>query len=99
MEKTEARSMALGGNDRLKVLNDEIQKLMDMEECMWNQQSKTDWLHYGDQNTKGLFGFAISITHNSVSITYNSKYVGPMKKNSIWICFQVLFLLLNSLIF
>ena len=40
MEKVEARSMASGGNDRLKVLNDEIQKLMDMEECMWNQQLK-----------------------------------------------------------
>ena len=52
MEKVEARSMASDGNDRLKVLNDEIQKLMDMEECMWNQRSKTDWLRYGDQNTK-----------------------------------------------
>ena len=59
MEKVEARSMASDGNDRLKVLNDEIQKLMDMEECMWNQRSKTDWLRYGDQNTKYFHCLAI----------------------------------------
>ena len=34
---------------------------------------------------KGLFGFVVSITHNSVSITHNSKMVGPMTKKSIWI--------------
>ena len=27
--------------------------------------------------TKGLFGFCVSIIHNSVSIPYNSKHVGP----------------------
>ena len=27
--------------------------------------------------TKGLFGFCVSIIHNSVSITHNSKHVGP----------------------
>ena len=28
-------------------------------------------------HTKGLFGFSVSITNNSVSITHNSKLVGP----------------------
>ena len=52
LEKAEARSMAGGGKESLKVLNDEIRKLMDLEECMWSQRFKTDWLRYGDQNTK-----------------------------------------------
>ena len=34
---------------------------------------------------KGLFGFSISITYNSVFITHNSKMVGPMVEKSIWI--------------
>ena len=34
--------------------------------------------------TKGLFGFAIFITHNS-------KMVGPMTEKSIWILFPVFF--------
>ena len=33
---------------------------------------------------EGLFGFAVSITHNSVSITHNSKYVGSMKKKTMF---------------
>lgn len=32
----------------MKKLNEEIQKLVDMEECMWNQQAKADWLQDGD---------------------------------------------------
>ena len=34
---------------------------------------------------KGLFGFPVSITYNSVFITHNSKIIGPMVKKSIWI--------------
>ena len=29
-------------------------------------------------NIKALFRFSVSITYNSVSITHNSKLVGPM---------------------
>ena len=32
-----------------------------------------------------MFGFLVSITQNSVSITYNSKIVGPMTQNVVWI--------------
>ena len=39
--------------------------------------------------TKKLFEFAVFITHNSVSITHNSKMVGPMAEKSIWILFPV----------
>ena len=42
LEKVEAWSMAGGGKESLKVLNDEIRKLMDLEECMWSQRFKTD---------------------------------------------------------
>ena len=42
-------------NGRNRALNKEIDKLMDMEECMWNQREKTDWLKYGDQNTKYFY--------------------------------------------
>ena len=38
---------------------------------------------------KGVFGFMISITHNSVSITHNSKMVKPMTQKLVWILFSV----------
>ena len=41
-----------GGCGRLKELNAEIRRLTDMEDCMWNQWAKVDWLHDGDKNTK-----------------------------------------------
>ena len=41
-----------GGCGRLKELNAEIRRLTDMEDCMWNQRAKVDWLHDGDKNTK-----------------------------------------------
>ena len=37
---------------RGKQLNEEIQKLVEMEECMWSQRANIDWLQDGDQNTK-----------------------------------------------
>ena len=39
--------MAGGSHERVGVLTVEINKLMDMEECMWNQRSNTEWLRYG----------------------------------------------------
>ena len=50
--KVEALSMVGKGHERVKSLSNEIDKLMEMEECMWNQRAKSDWLKYGDQNTK-----------------------------------------------
>ena len=44
--------MAGGGNERLASLNEELQNLMVLEEHMWSQRAKSDWLRYGDQNTK-----------------------------------------------
>ena len=52
MIKAKGESMAGRGHARVQMLHDEIQKLMDMEERMWNQSEKLDWLKYGDQNTK-----------------------------------------------
>lgn len=48
MEEVESISMAGGSDETVRVLTNEINKLMDMEECMWNQRSKTEWLQYGD---------------------------------------------------
>ena len=48
----EVDSMAGRGNNKLQALFDDIKKLMDLEECMWNQRSKVDWLKHGDLNMK-----------------------------------------------
>lgn len=45
-------SMAGRGHARVNTLTNEIHKLMDKEENMWHQVSRTDWLKFGDQNTK-----------------------------------------------
>lgn len=50
--KAESASMAGRGHAHVKVLIDEIKQLMDREQCMWKKRSRTDWLRYGDQNTK-----------------------------------------------
>ncbi|XP_075665270.1 uncharacterized protein LOC142634918 [Castanea sativa] len=52
LEKAEASSTAGEGSGRLTMLNEELQNLMSLEERMWSQRSKSDWLRYGDQNTK-----------------------------------------------
>ena len=44
--------MAGRGNIRLQVFSNDIKKLMDLEECMWNQRSKVDWLKHADLNMK-----------------------------------------------
>ena len=48
----EGDSMAGKNHARVKLLSEEISRLMDCEERMWSQRSKTEWLRYGDQNTK-----------------------------------------------
>ena len=47
----------------------------------------------------GLFVFCVFITHNFISITYNSKYMGSTVEKSIWHCFKFLLPSLNFLIF
>lgn len=44
--------MAGRGHARVNTLTNEIHKFMDKEENMWHQVSRTDWLKFGDQNTK-----------------------------------------------
>ena len=52
LEQAERVAAWGGGSGRLKELNAEIRSLIDMEECMWKQRSKVDWLRDGDKNTK-----------------------------------------------
>ena len=52
LAKAEAKALSGCGIGQVKILQDEINKLMDMERCMWNQRSKSDWLRDGDQNSK-----------------------------------------------
>lgn len=52
LSKAEGESMSGRSHARVKLLTEEISKLMDLEERMWSQRSKTEWLRYGDQNTK-----------------------------------------------
>lgn len=49
--KVEGDFMAGRGHARVKTLT-EIHNFMDKEECMWHQRSRTNWLKFGDQNTK-----------------------------------------------
>ena len=51
------------------------------------------------EKLRSCLDLLFSITHNSVSITHNSKLVGPMTVWFVWICFQFLFPSLNSLNF
>ena len=44
LAEVESISMARGSHERLGVLTAEINKLMDVEECMWNQRSNIEWL-------------------------------------------------------
>lgn len=52
LAKAESDAITRQGTSQVKELNEEINKLMDLEDCMWNQRAKTDWLRYGDQNSK-----------------------------------------------
>lgn len=46
--KVEASSVVGRDHDRVKSLSEEIENLMKLEECMWNQRAKSYWLKYGD---------------------------------------------------
>lgn len=48
----EGESMAGRNHARVKFLSVEISRLVDYQERLWSQSSKTEWLRYGDQNTK-----------------------------------------------
>ena len=49
LEYAERLSVLGGSNGRMKELNEEIRRLTDLEECMWSQRAKADWLCDGDQ--------------------------------------------------
>ena len=46
--QAEGESMSGRSHACVKLLTKEISKLMEMEERMWNQRSKIEWLRYGD---------------------------------------------------
>ena len=46
--QVKGESMVGKDHDRVQVLMEEINKLMELEECMWNQRSKIEWLRHGD---------------------------------------------------
>ena len=52
LAKAEIGAVAGQNCGRVKDLKEEINKLLDLEECMWSQRAKTDWLRYGDRNSK-----------------------------------------------
>ena len=57
---------------------EEINKLMDLEECIWNQKAKTDWLRHGNQN---------SIYFHCRAIKRNKKnFISGLEDNhSLWV--------------
>nr|POF21903.1 putative ribonuclease h protein [Quercus suber] len=52
LAKAESNAISGQGISQVKILREEIAKLMVLEECMWNQRAKSDWLRHGDQNSK-----------------------------------------------
>ena len=44
LAKAESEAITGQGISQVKDLREEINKLMDLEECMWNQRAKTYWL-------------------------------------------------------
>lgn len=44
LAKAESEAITGQGISQVKDLREEIKKLMDFEECMWNQRAKTYWL-------------------------------------------------------
>lgn len=44
LAKAETKAVSGQGIGRVKILKEEINKLMDLEECMWSQRAKTNWL-------------------------------------------------------
>ena len=70
----EVDSMAGRGNNKLQALFDDIKKLMDLEECMWNQRSKVDWLKHGDLNTKYFHCHATERTKRNLILGLENEY-------------------------
>ena len=52
LAKAELKAISGQGISQVKVLREEINNLLDLEESMWFQRAKTDWLRYGNQNSK-----------------------------------------------
>jgi len=52
LAKAKVEAILGRGNGQVKILQDKINKLMDMERCMWNQRSKSNSLKDEDQNSK-----------------------------------------------
>ena len=70
----EVDSMAGRGNNKLQALFDDIKKLMDLEECMWNQRSKVDWLKHGDLNMKYVHCRAIERSKRNLISGLENEY-------------------------
>ena len=54
----ETNALQGGSMDRVKLLKSEINFLLDKEERMWRQRSRTSWLKNGDRNTRYFHGQA-----------------------------------------
>lgn len=52
LAKAKTEAISGQGIGQVKILKEEINKLLDSEECMWSQKAKMDWFQYGDQNSK-----------------------------------------------
>ena len=66
---SKAKKIAIGGGDSrpMKILQEEINLLLDKEATMWRQRSKIMWLKDGDKNTKKF--------HNKASQRRRRNYI------------------------
>jgi hypothetical protein len=58
LQEAEVNAIQGGGLDILKKLKSEINFLLEKEERMWRQRSRTSWLKDGDRNTRYFHGQA-----------------------------------------
>ena len=68
--------------------------------CVWFQGSLQPWSYwlFVVRVNEGLFGFTVFITHNSVFLPHNSKYVSPMKKKKTLLGFVFSFCFYHSIL-
>jgi hypothetical protein len=77
LKEAEVSALQGGSMDRLKSLKYEVNFLLEKEERMWRQKSRSSWLKDGDQNTRFFHGRASQRRRRN-------KIVGLRDNSRVW---------------